>query len=72
MFSDLIKSLTYGMLTWVAIRHIKVSKKLKNQCDTEVVSKEISNEIKSVNKLTLIGIVTLLVIDMTWIVIYID
>ncbi len=57
----------YCIAIWGYIRHIRVSKKLKNQNDTdidnkEIVSKEILDELKVAIRLILIGSLTPIVL----------
>ncbi|CAH2213475.1 hypothetical protein [Tepidibacter aestuarii] len=58
VFFNLIELLSYCILIWGYIRHIKVSKELKKQDDTEIVSKETLDELKVANRLILIGFIT--------------
>jgi hypothetical protein len=69
---ELLSALTYCVIIWGYIRHIKLSKKLKKQDGTEIVRKEILDELKVANRVILIGFITVIVIRIIGVLIYIE
>ncbi len=69
---ELLSLLIYCIILWGYIRHIKISKKLKKHDDTEIVSKEILDELKVANRLIIIGFITVIVFKIIGILIYIE
>jgi hypothetical protein len=69
---ELLSLLTYCVIIWGYIRHIKLSKELKKQDGTEIVRKETLDELKVANRLILIGFITVIVIRIIGVLIYIE
>lgn len=69
---ELLSALIYCVIIWGFIRHIKLSKKLKKQDDTEIVRKETLDELKAANIVILIGFITVIVFRIIGVLIYIE
>ncbi|MCT4510012.1 MAG: hypothetical protein N4A48_14875 [Tepidibacter sp.] len=69
---ELFSLITYCIILWGCIRHIKVSKKLKEQDGTEIVSKKTLDELKAAKRLILIGFITVIVFRIIGVLIHIE
>jgi nicotinic acid phosphoribosyltransferase len=69
---ELLSMLTYCVIIWGYIRHIKLSKELKKQHGTEIVRKETLDKLKSANRLIIIGFITVIVIRIIGVLINIE
>ena len=59
---ELLSLLTYCVILFGSIMYVKISKKLKKQDDTEMVSKETLDKLKIARRLIIIGTVTVIVL----------
>ena len=69
---ELLSLIPYCILLCGCIRHIKLSKKLKKQDGTEIVSKKTLDELKVAKRLILIGFITVIVFRIIGVLIYIE